>query len=562
MKKKINKRWVALLLTVFILFGTACGGNDNKGTDVTGDEAVTTSQMDEVNTAELNMMDDKYRNYYEVFVYSYCDSDGDGIGDIQGLISKLDYINDGDDTTDTDLGFTGIWLMPIMPSTTYHKYDVTNYCDIDSQYGTIDDFKQLIEECDARGIDVIIDLVMNHSSSKHEWFVTATDYLKSIGDSEPSVEECPYVDYYNFSKQSASGWTKLSGTDWYYESGFWSEMPDLNLGNEAIRDEFTDIVQFWLDLGVSGFRLDAVKEFYSDDVQANVEVLSWFNDMVKEKSPEAYIVAEAWTGMGTYSQYLESGIDSVFDFDFGDATGIIANTIKNTSGKDASSYGAEAAAVDETLSAYNEDYVDAPFYTNHDMARSAGYYSGEFAENQVKIALAMNQMMTGNTFLYYGDELGMKGSGQDENKRCAMQWSEDASAQGMCDGPNPSAVAMKYGSLETQQDNPYSIYNFVKNTIKLRNQYPIIGRGDTVFEEAYSDENICVLRKLYEDEEMLIVFNISSEENTVDLSGLEIGGRDVSKMEMAGVLISEEGTEIKIDGTNAVMPIYSVLLLK
>ena len=103
MKKKINKRWVALLLTVFMLFGTACGGNDNKGTDVTGDEAVTTSQMDEVNTPELNMMDDKYRNYYEVFVYSYCDSDGDGIGDIQGLISKLDYINDGDDTTDTDV---------------------------------------------------------------------------------------------------------------------------------------------------------------------------------------------------------------------------------------------------------------------------------------------------------------------------------------------------------------------------------------------------------------------------------------------------------------------------
>jgi glycosidase len=91
------------------------------------------------------MMDDIYRNYYEVFVYSFCDSDGDGIGDIQGLISKLDYINDGDPATDTDLGCTGIWLMPIMPSTTYHKYDVKNYKDIDPEYGTIEDFEQVFE---------------------------------------------------------------------------------------------------------------------------------------------------------------------------------------------------------------------------------------------------------------------------------------------------------------------------------------------------------------------------------------------------------------------------------
>ena len=132
----MKKRLLSLLLVSAMLVMTACGKNADTNVDNTGD-TVALSQMDEVNTAELNMIDDKYRNYYEVFVYSFCDSDGDGIGDIQGLISKLDYINDGDPATDSDLGCTGIWLMPIMPSTTYHKYDVKNYKDIDPQYGTI-----------------------------------------------------------------------------------------------------------------------------------------------------------------------------------------------------------------------------------------------------------------------------------------------------------------------------------------------------------------------------------------------------------------------------------------
>ena len=189
----MKKRLLSLLLASTMLIMTACG-NNNDGDVKNQDDATPKSQMDEVNTAELNMLDDKYRNYYEVFVYSFCDSDGDGIGDIQGLISKLDYINDGDPTTDTDLGCSGIWLMPIMPSTTYHKYDVINYKDIDAEYGTLEDFEQLIAECDERGIDVIIDLVLNHSSSQHPWFKEATNYLKNLGDSEPNLEDCPYFD--------------------------------------------------------------------------------------------------------------------------------------------------------------------------------------------------------------------------------------------------------------------------------------------------------------------------------------------------------------------------------
>ena len=114
---------------------------------------------------DLNIIDDNYRNYYEIFVYSFYDSNGDGIGDLNGVTQKLDYIQ--------DMGFNGIWLMPVMPSTTYHKYDVKDYCAIDSQYGTIDDFKNLVDECHKRGINVVIDMVINHTSSSHQWFIKA-----------------------------------------------------------------------------------------------------------------------------------------------------------------------------------------------------------------------------------------------------------------------------------------------------------------------------------------------------------------------------------------------------
>lgn len=555
----MKKRLLSLLLASTMLFMGACGKDAKKD-----DKAVKAeTQMHEVNTAELNMIDDKYRNFYEVFVYSFCDSDGDGIGDIQGLISKLDYINDGDPTTDTDLGFTGIWLMPIMPSTTYHKYDVINYKDIDKQYGTLEDFEQLIDECDKRGINVIIDLVLNHSSSQHPWFKEATNYLKTLGDGEPSVEDCKYFDYYHFQKESGKGFHKISGTDWYYEGQFTTEMPDMNLGSDLVRKEFEDVVDFWLDIGVAGFRLDAAKEFYSGHNSANVEVLTWFNDYVKGVDEDTYIVAEVWIeNMDICSQYVSSGIDSVFNFNFSNTSGVIASSVKHLSGKNASTYGKEVEKVDDIFIKQNPDYIDAPFYTNHDQARSAGYYSGEFSENQVKLAIALNQMMTGNTFLYYGDELGMKGSGEDPNKRCAMQWYIDDTADGMCVGPNKSPVEMKYGSYEEQAENPYSIYNFTKQTIKLRNQYPIIARGLTTFEESYSNDNVCVLKKTYEGEEMVFVFNISSEICEVDLTGLTVNGVEAKESTMAGVLITQEDTRIEMKDGKITMPVYSVLLLK
>ncbi len=519
--------------------------------------------MEQVNDQELNVIDDNYRTCYEVFVYSFYDSNGDGIGDLQGLTEKLDYINDGDDTTDTDLGCNEIWLMPVMPSTTYHKYDVTDYYNIDPEYGTLEDFKAFMEACDERGIHVIIDFVMNHTSSKHEWFTTACEYLQGLEPGqEPDETVCPYVGYYNFQNKAQGKYYEVPGTEWYYEGQFWSEMPDLNLANDAVRQEYTDIVQFWLDLGVDGFRLDAVKEFYTGNNTANIEVLTWFTDMVKSKKEDAYLVGEAWTDYNTYTQYYASGMDSLFDFAFANTDGYIAKVLKGMTKSGASTYGKAIAAVDELARAQNGSYINAPFYTNHDLARGAGYYSGDYAENQVKMAQAMNLLMSGNAFLYYGEELGMKGAGKDENKRVAMYWSDNQDMEGMCNGPKDADdVKMSYGSLEEQAEDAGSIYRFVKQVIKLRNIYPEIARGTMTFHQELSNDQVCVFTKEYEGSQLMMIFNISEHENMVDLSGVSLNGKDAGVLEVAGMLQTTEEA-VTVEGSVVTLPAYSVELLK
>lgn len=530
------------------------GASDGQGRDAAKNEIT-----DVTDTIPLNIIDDNYRTYYEVFVYSFYDSDGDGIGDLQGLISKLDYINDGDDTTDTDLGCNGIWLMPVNPSPTYHKYDVMDYYGIDSDYGTIEDFEELLAECDKRGIKVIMDLVLNHSSSRNQWFTEACDYLKELGDGEPDSEACPSFDYYHFSREQGAGCYAVEGTDWYYEAQFWSEMPDLNLDSEALRSEIEKIAGFWLDMGVGGFRLDAVKEFYTGNPQANIAFLNWFTTVVKEQKEDVYLVGEVWLDMSDYAQYYESGIDSLFNFAFADKDGIISKVVN---GSPASRYGTVSASLQETFGQYNENYIDAPFYTNHDMGRSAGYYAGEDSEKQTKLAGAMNLFMSGSAFLYYGEELGMKGAGKDENKRAPMYWSKDAGKAGMCDGPaDMDDFQMKFDSLEEQEQSTDSIYQYYKKAIRIRNQNPEIARGKVEYLENISGDSFCALKKTWEGSEVLLVFHTGAETEELDMSGITVNGAEISEKNIRGVLESGEEKVILSNGT-VTMPGYSAIVLK
>lgn len=574
-KKGRIRRQAAFLTALGMLLVSSCGttgGTSDSGAVADQDTGQTSAAEDSASgeTAKieedvtdaipLNVIDDNYRTYYEVFVYSFYDSDGDGIGDLQGLISKLDYINDGDDTTDTDLGCNGIWLMPVHPSPTYHKYDVTDYYAIDPVYGTLEDFQAFLSACDERGIKVIMDLVLNHTSSEHPWFQEACAYLRELGDGEPDTAQCQYFDYYHFTKEPTSGYSQVGGTDWYYEAQFWSEMPDLNLDCEELREEIGSVTQYWLDMGVGGFRLDAVKEYYTDSVAENIEFLRWLTDTVKSQKEDAYLVGEAWANISSYSQYYESGIDSLFDFSFAGAEGVIAKVMNGSS---AEKYGTAVAELDETFGQYSENYIDAPFYTNHDMARSVGYYVGENADSRVKMAGAMNLFMSGSAFLYYGEELGMRGSGKDENKRAPMYWSKNADAEGMCDGPaDMDDFEMKYDSLEEQERDVYSIYRYFRKAIKIRNQNPEIARGTAEYLAEVSSDHVCVLRKTYEGSELLLVFATGADTENVDLSALILNGHPVDdSTEVRAALVTGE-EQIKVEEGIAEMPGYSVLVLK
>ncbi len=534
----MGRKTVSVFLCVVMLIGAvSCGSKSEK-------------------IPETISMEDNYRTYYEVFVYSFYDGNGDGIGDLKGLTEKLDYINDGNPMLLEDLGCNGIWLMPIMPSPTYHKYDVTDYYSIDPQYGTMEDFEIFIEECNKRGIKVILDLVMNHTSSEHPWFLNACDYLVALGDKEPSPEECPYVDYYHFSKEQAPGYCQVPGSDvWYYEAQFYYGMPDLNLYNEKLRDEFGQIVEFWLSKGVGGFRIDAAKEFVSGSPTSNTEILAWLTDMVKGKKDDAYLVAEVWSDLNTYAGYYSSGIDSIFNFAFADNSGIIANAVKGVS--PASGYGEALVMADDLFAAQNKEYIDAPFYTNHDLGRSAGYYAGEHSMSQTKVAGALNLLMSGSAFIYYGEELGMKGAGKDENKRAPMYFSSDKNAPGMCDGPvDMDDVKMKFPSYEEQKTDAYSIYRYYQQAIYLRNLYPAIRKGTVENLSAYSTKTVAAIAKNYEEEKLMIFCNLSSETQTIDLSDSK---GDIKGIENALYVDEKIGAYEK--GTLTI-PAYGIILLE
>ena len=505
-------------------------------------------QMSKVNDAhDLYSSDDNYRTVYEVFVYSFCDSNGDGIGDLKGVISKLDYIE--------DMGFDAIWLSPICPSPTYHKYDVTDYKAIDPEYGTLADYEALIAECHSRNINVYNDMVMNHSSNEHPWFKEACDYLKSLAPGEePDANDCRYLDYYNFTDKESGGYSRVPGTDWFYEARFWSGMPDFNLDNEEVRAEFKDIAAFWLNEGCDGFRMDAVTSYYTNDSASSTAALGRFAEDVRSIDPDAYIVCEVWSAQPDYAGYYASGADSMFDFAYGDSDGLIANAVRGTVSPER--FVTSQIEENELYSSYNPDYINAPFYTNHDMGRSAGYYTGENADSKVKFAGALNLLMSGSAFVYYGEELGMKGSGKDENKRAPMQWSTDASAAGMCAGPaDMDSFAMKYGSYEEQVKDELSIYNYYRQAIRLRRIFPAISRGQITEIAAVSADYALYLKEAEGCEPVLIAINFSNEKVVIEIPD------GYSSYSVLGGVLNTSKDKIKLGGGKITLPAYDIAVI-
>ena len=552
-------RILCLLLALAMLFGCApkeqteqpTSAPDSSGASVDSQETQPqTAVLTEQALTEISKLgespDDNYRTFYEIFVYSFCDSDGDGIGDLQGVISKLDYLQ--------ELGINGIWFMPIHPSQSYHKYDVRDYYDIDPQYGTMADFEALMAECQARDIHVITDLVLNHTGDDHEWFLTACEYLRNLPEgAEPNAEECKYVDYYYFFREAGSNRHAIEGSEWYYEGMFSPDMPDLNLASEEVRAEIRAIMEFWIEKGVSGFRLDAAKEFYSGSIPSNVEVLAWIQETATSIKPDCYLVAEVWENFGTIKEYYKSGITSIFNFAFGNSNGKIAAVLRAAGTESTvSSYAVALETADVGYGESNPNYIDAPFLSNHDVGRIAGFVNRD--ENKMKLAGAMNIFMSGSCFIYYGEEIGMPGSGNDPSKRAPMYWNADRD-DGTTNPPPECELPEEYplGSLEEQRGDDSSIYNYYRQAIAIRNAIPAISHGRTTEEKALNVNCISAFRKTCDLGECIVLMNIAPDAAQVDLSAY-------ADWQVAAVLSADGGEFSNEEGTLS-MPAYGVAVL-
>ena len=535
----MKKRFISLALVFVMTIGmlTGCGEKDQ----------ITENKIKYDYEQKVNVVDDNYRNYYEIFVYSFYDSDGNGIGDLQGVIEKLDYIE--------YMGFNGIWLMPIMRSTTYHKYDVTNYYEIDGQYGTMEDFEQLIEECHKRDINVVIDFVMNHTSSSHPWFTQAKAYLRSLEKgAEPDLKECPYVEYYNFTRERESSTFYSISNEWFYEGEFWSEMPDLNYESEALKEEFKDIAKFWIDKGVDGFRMDAVLHIYEEQTGKNNELLNWFYTYCKSLNPDFYMVSEVWAGESVVQDYYESGTDSMFNFPFSQAEGCLVKAARGSI--KATELINRMFAWDEAITSINPNAIDAPFLTNHDNVRVSNNLVNN--ENNIKFAGGLLMMMNGSPFVYYGEEIGMTSAGdKDENKRLPMCWS-DTDKTGMTKGPSGINTSLKsaFEAADEQLKDGHSILNYYRRAIRLRNENPEIARGEIKKIDALCTDACGVMTKTYEGSTIAIVINNTDEEAQITLTASEI-----AEMKIRGYL-TLAGEEITLKDGVLTMPAKSICILK
>lgn len=435
---------------------------------------------------------------YEIFVRSFMDSDGDGIGDIPGMTSQLDYLNDGVPGEGDDLGVSCIWLMPIMESPSYHGYDVTDYETVESDYGTNDDFLFFMEEAHARGIHVIIDLPINHTSSEHPWFQAA------IHD-----ENSPYRDWYIFSDENPGYtgpwgeqvWHKTPGGGDYYYGIFVDSMPDLNFRNPDVNAEIRRITAFWLtEMGVDGFRMDAIKHVIEDGrIQENTpETIAWLQDyaaFIRETKPDAYTIGEV-NGAGTDGllPYYPDTLDEFFQFD-------LAQQMVNASNfGSARTLGPVLQRACDTL----PDQRWGTFLTNHDQPRYASQV--EELEKQ-RVGAMMLLSFPGTPYMYYGEEIGMPGDKPDPNIRTPMQWTPQRNG-GFTTGTPYTALqpGWEETNVALQTDDPESLLSTYRAWSQAREVHPALRTGSFTLLEN-EDTSILTFVRQTEKETLIVLIN-------------------------------------------------------
>lgn len=450
---------------------------------------------------------------YEIFVRSFYDSDGDGIGDLNGVTQKLDYINDGSATSTRSLGAKCIWLMPVDASPSYHGYDVKNYYRVNPEYGTNADFKHLVAEAHRRGIKVLVDLVLNHASSEHPYFKEAMH--------DPAS---PHRAWFRWSPTNPNTkgpwgqevWHKSPERDEYYYGIFTAEMPDLNYDTPAVRDEANKVARFWLaEMGVDGFRLDAVPYLVEEGTElagtrGTHDVLRGFAAAVKRIAPGAFTVGEVWDSIDIILPYYPDQLDAYFAFAVSDAL------------LDAVRTGSAAKLLPPYLRMQQAMPATrwSPFQRNHDQTRTVTALGGDVSRARLSAQLLLT--LPGLPFVYYGEEIGMSGDKPDPRLRTPMQWTRGHAA-GFTTGAawEPLQPDSLTANVAVQTADRTSLLNLYRRLIHLRASNTALGSGTLVPANASSDAVTAYLRQDGTNV-VLVVANLGQS----PLSGVTIGSDD------------------------------------
>ena len=457
--------------------------------------------------------------YYEIFVRSWYDTNGDGIGDLNGVTAKLDYLQ--------SLGVSGIWLMPINPSPSYHGYDITDYFAINPQYGTMADFERLVRKAHKRGIKVIMDLVANHTSNRSPWFLAARDPHSRYRDWYTWA--APDTDLKAISATGGFAWHALPdgqpGSNQHYLGVFTAEMPDLNYDDPAVRKEMIDVGKFWLKKGVDGFRLDAAQHLYLDletdwdspaVLQENLKWWREFHHGIDAVDPHAWLVGEVWQQYPDQLAPWMGSLDAVFDFP------LAARLIESAKTETDRDIGATLARIDNAYrAAAHGRFDDAPLLSNHDTERVMSQLDGN--PDHMRVAAAMLLTLPGHPFIYYGEELGMRGQKPDPHLREPMRWYRAGKGPGETTWEGWSADDGPAVSIEAEEKDPGSLLNWYRMLIGWRRDIPALRDGVA---RNWRDDNAQVAAWELDDAhgDVLVLHNLSGKPQSVALPAARFHG--------------------------------------
>lgn len=477
---------------------------------------------------------------YQIFIASFADGDGDGMGDLRGIIDKLDYLE--------ELGVDTLWLTPFQHSNSYHGYDIMDYFTVDPRFGTIEDYRELLFKAHQRGMKVLMDFVLNHTSQSNPWFSKSQNLVKeTVKLADGTEKEIDYRNFYTWQNEAyVSKLTDRQKKQWYkdpngyyFYSSFGSSMPELNFDYQATRDAILEVALYWMSFGLDGFRLDAVKHIYmanescnrsdwvvtdidvandadySFDMNKDVHFFMEFNAKLKASYPNAILVGENFNGNPAYLAPVYAGMDSQFNFnwyyDSSDRLTKIAN-----GGEEAAGLLNQYAAAQASFLEYRDDYIDGIFTSNHDVQRardrlfeqgsgvplSAVIGDGEWtlSENLSKLWGALCLTVPGMTWIYNGDELGMFGTTapnpegdsaghEDRWLRQPMKWTTALGGSGSnCFYPMGfsnyniewDALNAQLPGVAEQRNDANSVFNVYKSLIQIRKENPVLARGKVV----------------------------------------------------------------------------------